>query len=266
MNKPLLIRSVSFGIFLGLVLVIADIVSGGNVIKFMVRFSFVIAILLIIAILAASIIIANRPLSLINNGKYEEAVSVLMEKHNKYSKTFGYKGNYAIMAANCLSRLGNFEKSTECLKSIDVNRLDKYTKACYYGVYADNIYFTNGDLKTVCEYLGVVKELIDIPDMLLTEALVEYDCGNESKAKEIIDKYLSSNLNKKILPGFYTFIIIDEFGKTVERNFRLGMYYYKIMEYDKAIKHFTIAAEYNKVDNFFTKRAKEQVKQCQVRG
>ncbi len=91
------------------------------------------------------------------------------------------------------------------------------------------------------------------------EALAEYDSGNHTKAKELIDKYLSSNLNKIFLPGFYTFIIIDEFVKTVDRNFRLGTYYYKTMEYDKAIKHFTIAAEYNKVDIFFTKRAKEQL-------
>ncbi len=45
--------------------------------------------MLIAGTLAASMIIANKPLSLVNKGKYDEAISVLMEKHKKYNKRFG---------------------------------------------------------------------------------------------------------------------------------------------------------------------------------
>lgn len=196
---------------------------------------------------------------LMNMGEFNDAITLYEELHEKYYKRNSYKEQALLGIANCYNRLGEFDKSLNYMDDMAADNLDKASQALYYAIYAHDLYFLRKELLKALEYIRLSRELIDLPETILTQAMIELELNGMAAAGEIIDEYFNHENSPRHFVGLYTLIIIDEFSRQVNENFMLGLYYHNIGDKEKAAKYLFEAAKYGH-DNYFTVEARHMIK------
>jgi len=254
--KLLMIWSVILGIFLGAILIRYDI----YILPYLFGYTIAALVIIFIVIFLITLYIAYRnfklQMKMLNMGKYEEVIKELLNKHKKASKSFLYKQQYLGNVANCYNRMGNFEESLNYLDKINNDIADKNSKALNYVLYAHNLYFLGMDIEKAEELVNKSRQLMDMPETILLDALIKLELGEEEKAANIIEEYYRLKSKKKYILGFYTQIVFDEYTKEVNENFMLGYYYFKLGSMGKANKYLSQAAKCD-YKNYFSDKAKE---------
>lgn len=241
-----------FGAFLGLALAKFEI----NLIDYIIP----ILILLVIIIIAVSAYYmkkeANYQQTLLNEGRYDELIKYMTEKHEQAKGKMGYRQQYLYGIANCYNRMGQFQVSLNYLQDMEEDKMDNNLKAGYYVLYAANLYFLNRDLNKAEELIIKSRELLDMPESILLHALINIELGKREEANNLIELYLKKPNEKKYKLGIYTIMYIDEFSTNVSEKFMLGLCYKKLGEEEKSKRYLTEAADCG-YWNYFSDLAKE---------
>lgn len=255
--KKIIIWSTIAGVIIG-------ILQAALGINFLTDYTVPYIILIFVAIAVVSIILSiNKwkcPMVLANEGKFEEAIKVFEELHEKYKGKLGYKDQAIGGIANMFNRMGEFEKSNGYLEKLDFDSLDSNSKAISYAIYAQNLYLLDLDLYKARSYIKISREIVEMPEFILVHALLELELEGQEVADKIMMEFENLRFNKKFISGFHTVLLVDEFSKRINENFMLGLYYYKIGNAVKANGYLEEAADC-RYKNFFSDTARELLKE-----
>ena len=244
------------GIILAASLILNDIHFNFNMLLGIIL-SLILIIVIVFAVALCKAINDNRFYKrLLDNGEYDELIKLMKEKHNKLDGKMGYKQQHLANIANCCGRMGNFQESLNYLKKIDEEGLDKYTKASYYGMYAENLFFLNEDLMKAEELIDKSRELLDCPEAILVKALISLELDKKEESSELIELYHKKTPRKKYEFTLTTVLYFDEYTEKVSGNFMLGLYYKKVGELEKAKKYFSQSAHCS-YKNYFSDKGRE---------
>jgi tetratricopeptide (TPR) repeat protein len=247
--------SIVLGLFLGFILVKYEI----HIISVIIPS----IILLIIFIIATVIYFAFKELRhqqiLLDNGRYDELIKHLTDKHEQLNGKMGYKEQYLVGIANCYNRMGNFEESLNYLEKVDLGKMDNKIKAGYYGLISSNLYFLNRSLNRAEELINKSRQLLDMPESILLQALIDIELNKKDDAKQLVEQYYKKATKKKYMFGVYTIMYIDEYTSKVSEKFMLGLYYKKIGDEEKSKEYFFKSANCS-YKNHFSDISKELIK------
>lgn len=197
--------------------------------------------------------------TLIDNGRYDELIKYSINKHEKMKGKIGYKGQYLVNIANCYNRMGNFQESLSYLEKIEVNKMDNRTKASYYALISSNLYFSNQNLNRADELISKSRQLLDTPEHILQQALIQIELNKKDTASELVEQYHKKTTRKKYMLGAYSMDYIDEYCVEISEKFMLGLYYKKIGNEEEAKEYFLKSAKCN-YKNYFSDISKELYK------
>ena len=197
--------------------------------------------------------------TLLNNGRYDELIKYMINKHEQINGKMGYKEQYLVGIANCYNRMGNFQESLNYLEKIEENKMDNKIKAGYYTSYSSNLYFLNKSLNKAEELINKSRKLLDMPESMLLQGLITIELNKKDEASQLIEQYLKKETRKKYMFEIYTVMYIDEYTSEICENFMLGLYYKKIGEGVNAKKYFSKSAKCN-YKNYFSDISKELYK------
>lgn len=216
-------------------------------------------VLLVIFIILRVIISVYKKITyqimLLNNGRYQEFISYMSERHNKYYKQRPHKCSCLLGIANCYSRMGNFQESINYLKKIDYSKINKAIKSGYFLLYSLNLYFLNENLDKAVEFVNESRVLLDTPESMLLKALIELELGKIDDANKLVEEYFSKINRKKIIIKFAAIVYFDNYITNVIEKYMLGLYYMKMLNMDKAKSYFCEAANCN-YKSYFSDKAK----------
>ena len=171
----------------------------------------------------------------------------------------GYKGQYLVNIANCYNRMGNFQEGLSYLEKIEVNKMDNRTKASYYALISSNLYFSNQNLNRADELISKSRQLLDTPEHILQQALIQIELNKKDTASELVEQYHKKTTRKKYMLGAYSMDYIDEYCVEISEKFMLGLYYKKIGNEEEAKEYFLKSAKCN-YKNYFSDISKELYK------
>jgi len=238
------------GLFLGVFCAI----TGIPLLSYTVPILTLLGILILVTVIFVFAKESRYQLAMLNDGRYEEFIEYLTIKHERGSRFKSYKGQYLLSIANCLNRMGDFRESLNCLQKIDESRLDKNTKASYYSLYSSNLYFLNDNLRRAEELITKSRGMMDMPESILLQALIELELNKREESESLIEKYRKIK-RKKYLFGM-TVLIIDDYTRKISENFLLGLYHKIAGEEEHSKIYFSKSADC-RYKNYFSDLSKE---------
>lgn len=221
-------------------------------------------ILFVIYFIAAVIYFIFKELkhhkTLIDNGRYDELIKYSTNKHEKMKGKISYKEQYLVNIANCYNRMGNFQESLNNLEKIQVHKMDNKTKSSYYTLISSNLYFLNQNLNRAEELISKSRQLLDTPERILQQALIDIELNKKDNASQLVEQYHKVTTRKKYMFGVYSIDYIDEYCIEISEKFMLGLYYKKIGNEEKSKEYFLKSANCN-YKSYFSDISKELCKQ-----
>ncbi|OEF95708.1 tetratricopeptide repeat protein [Desulfuribacillus alkaliarsenatis] len=200
-----------------------------------------------------------KPISLINQGKYDEAIQFFMKVEEKNKDTIGYRSQALVNIALCLNLKGEFEESLEKLNELKNEKMDKNLRVGFLTLYASNLTGLDRDYMLVKEYVDEAYNISKMPSILIGKAHVALTEGDMGEADRLIEeslRLLEQEKSQNVKWGFESTLVYMPDLNNMLLNHALGLYYYRINSTDKSKYFFIKVIEYPH-DNYYVAYAKK---------
>lgn len=217
---------------------------------------------------------AVKIITLREKGEFEEALQVIDRFERKYAKMPAQINQMMLDRAACYNRIGEFQKSIECLEKCNLDLVKKpILKAIYYELFAVNLIMLHKDYVQAKEYLKKAKSIKKVPANFFINKYIEALEGKRENEEEFLDsvkkefpkidlegkKSIDKNLKYKILEISSEKIPGAKYDEML-MNFFMGLYFIENNQLENAKDTLSLASDY-KYTNYFTKEAEHILKE-----